>query len=53
MELKTQLVTDFYGEIGKGVWGLFKKALLPLLLILAVYGISQDKSFLQAVTAGR
>jgi hypothetical protein len=52
-ELKTQLVTDFYGEIGKGVWALIKKWLLPALLILAVYGIAQDKAFFQSLAANR
>lgn len=52
-ELKTQLVADFYGEIGKGIWGLFKKAILPVLLILALYGASQDKGFIQSIVANR
>lgn len=53
-ELKTQLVEDFYGEIGKGVWALIKKAILPVLLLLAVYGMAQDKSWLhQIVTPGK
>lgn len=51
--LKKQLITDFYGEIGKGVWALFKKSLLPILLILAVYGMSQDKGFIHGLFTDR
>lgn len=51
--LKTQLVADFYGEIGRGVWATIKKSILPILLILAVYGMSQDKSLIHNLFSDR
>lgn len=51
--LKAQLVNDFYGEIGKGVWALIKKWLLAVALILAVYGIAHDRNFLQTFVSQR
>lgn len=52
-KLKTQLLTDFYGEIGKGVWGMIKKWVLPLALVLAVYGMAQDKPFIASLVGGK
>lgn len=40
---------NFYKGVGQGVWGLVKKALLPLLLVLALYGMSNSKDLFQAV----
>lgn len=50
-ELKAQLMTDFYGEVGKGVWGWAKKVILVLLFLLAIQGIAGDRSFLEQYTA--
>jgi hypothetical protein len=47
--LKAELVKDFYGEVGKGVWGFIKKAFFALLILLAVYGVTQDKAVLRAM----
>lgn len=44
-ELKRQLVQDFRLEVGMGVLALVKKALIWLLLILAVYGVTSGKPF--------
>jgi hypothetical protein len=46
VELKQQLVSDFYGEVGRGIWGWVKKALWVLLFILALQGIAGDRSAL-------
>lgn len=43
-KLKTELVEDFYGDLGRGVWAFIKKALIGLLLVLAVYGIASGKT---------
>jgi hypothetical protein len=50
-ELKTQLVKDFRLEVGRGVLDLVKKALLVLLLFLALQGMAGDKSFINQITA--
>ena len=44
-ELKRQLVQDFRLEVGMGVLALAKKALIWLLLILAIYGVTSGKPF--------
>ena len=44
-ELKSQLVKDFYGEVGRGVWGWVKKVVWMLLLLMAVYGMASEKGF--------
>lgn len=49
--LKKSLMTDFYGEVGKGFWGWIKKAAFVLLLILALQGMQGDRSFLSQVLA--
>lgn len=38
--LKSELVEDFYGEVGRGVWSWIKRAIIGLLIILAVYGMA-------------
>jgi len=43
-KLKTELIEDFYGEVGRGVWGWVKKVFWAMVLILAVYGMAQEKS---------
>ena len=40
---------NFYKGVGQGVWGLIKKALIPLLLVLALYGMSSNKELFQLV----
>lgn len=45
-ELKEQLVTDFYGEVGRGIWAWVKKALFVLLFVLALQGIAGDRTFM-------
>jgi hypothetical protein len=47
-ELKTQLVKDFQLEVGKGVLGWVKKALILLLILAALYGISGTQWFKNA-----
>lgn len=49
--LKGELVKDFYGEVGKGVWTWVKKALILVLLLLAIQGMAGDKSWFSSVTA--
>ena len=41
-ELKKQLVSDFYGEVGRGVWYWCKKACIFVVLILALYGMAHE-----------
>lgn len=38
-KLKTELVADFYGEVGRGVWAWIKRGVWTALLALALYGI--------------
>ncbi|AZI36310.1 hypothetical protein NT2_12_01600 [Caenibius tardaugens NBRC 16725] len=42
-KLKSELVADFYGDLGRGVWAFCKKALIGLILVLAVYGMASSK----------
>lgn len=49
--LKEKLMTDFYGEVGKGLWAWVKKALFVLLFILALQGIQGDRSFISQIMA--
>lgn len=49
--LKGELVRDFYGEVGKGVWAWVKRALIFLLLFLAIQGMAGDKAWMQSITA--
>lgn len=42
-KLKTELVEDFYGDLGRGVWAFVKKALIGLLLLLAIYGVASSR----------
>lgn len=46
--LKDELVSDFYGEVGRGIWGWVKKALVVLLFVLALQGIAGDRSALDS-----
>lgn len=50
-QLKEQLVTDFYGEVGRGIWGWVEKAVLVLLFVLALQGIAGDRSWINQVLA--
>lgn len=47
-ELKAQLVKDFQVEVGKGVLGWVKKALVLLLILAALYGVSGTGWFTRA-----
>lgn len=42
-KLKNELVEDFYGDLGRGVWAFVKKALIGLLLLLAIYGVASSR----------
>lgn len=42
-KLKTELVEDFYGDLGRGMWAFVKKALIGLLLLLAIYGVASSR----------
>lgn len=52
-ELKRQLLADFQIEVGRGVLSWAKRAFWLLLLVLAVYGISSDKDFINAAVEVR
>ncbi len=41
--LKTELVADFYGEVGRGAWSWIKKAMFGLLLAFAIYAAASDR----------
>ena len=43
--LKAELVEDFYGEVGRGVWSWIKKAVIGLLLAFAIYAAASDRGF--------
>ncbi len=46
-KLKGELVNDFYGEVGRDVWSWVKKAVIGLVLLLAIYGMaSKGYSFI-------
>ena len=51
-ELKKQIMEDFKLEVGAGVLIWVKRAVIVLLLYLAVVGINGDKSFLHSLTTG-
>lgn len=42
-KLKTELAADVYGDLGRGVWAFVKKALIGLLLLLAIYGVASSR----------
>lgn len=42
-KLKNELLVDFYGDLGRGVWAFVKKALIGLLLLLAIYGVASSR----------
>lgn len=50
-KLKSELVRDFYGEVGKGAWGWIKKLFWGFILLLAVYGMASDKTLPQTIMA--
>lgn len=37
-ELEERMVSRFYGNVGRGVWAWFWKAVLGLLILAAAYG---------------
>lgn len=41
--LKEELVEDFYGEVGRGVWAWIKRAVFGLLLAFAIYAAAHDR----------
>jgi len=43
-KLKEEIVKDFYGEVGRGVWMWIKKAFFAMLILIAAYAVSQNKS---------
>ncbi len=43
-KLKQEIVKDFYGEVGRGVWMWVKKAFFAMLILIAAYAVSQNKS---------
>lgn len=49
--LKTEIVSDFYADVGRGVWALAKKALIWAVLVLAVIGLVNNSKFITAVLA--
>lgn len=50
-ELKRELFKDFQLEVAKGVIGWVKKAVVVILIYLALQGIAGDKAFLQSIAA--
>ena len=40
--LQQRVVQNFYRDLGRGVWGFVKKALLIVLLTLAAYGAGRS-----------
>lgn len=50
-ELKRELFKDFQLEVAKGVLGWVKKAVVVILIYLALQGIAGDKAFLQSIAA--
>jgi len=50
-ELKKQLLADFHLEVGKGVVYWIKRAVVVLLLLLALYGALGDRPFLHQLIA--
>lgn len=49
-KLKTELLSDFQVNVGKGVIDWIKKAVLVVLFALAIKGISGDRAVLEAMT---
>ena len=47
--LKTEIVTDFYGEVGKGIWGTVKKAIIQILLLFAVWSMAHSETVQTAI----
>lgn len=43
-KLKEEIVKDFYDEVGRGVWMWIKKAFFAMLILIAAYAVSQNKS---------
>lgn len=46
-QLKSELVTDFYGEVGRGVWAWVRKIIMWILLSLAIYGVANEAGIVQ------
>lgn len=49
--LKDELVADFYGEVGKGVWAWIKRIVIGLLFLLAVYGVAHGGGTFGSIVA--
>jgi hypothetical protein len=47
--LEKRLMDNFYSGLGKGVWAWIKKAVIGLLLALALYGMVHDKDFFKGL----
>ena len=39
--LKKKVITEFYQDLGQGVWGLVRKAIVISLVTLAAYGAAR------------
>lgn len=49
--LKAEIVSEFYGDVGRGVWELAKKALVWVVLVLAVMGLMHNTKFISTIAA--
>ncbi len=51
--LKEEVYRDFKIEVANGILGYVQKALLLILILLAIQGMTGDKSFLNNIAQGR
>lgn len=51
--LKAELVKDFYGEVGRGVWVWLKKGIFAALLAFAIYAAASDRGLFQFMSGPR
>ena len=49
--LKAEIVADFYRDVGRGVWASAKKALVWIVILLAVVGLMNNSKFIAHVMA--
>jgi hypothetical protein len=52
VQLKKQIMEDFKLEVGAGILALVKKALFYILLMLAIYGVTQNQGFFANIHMG-
>lgn len=50
--LKRQILADFKVEVGTGVLALARKAIIYILLLLAIYGVTQAPGFFANIHMG-